>query len=113
MDDEKIRLREEVQEQIRALNELKEMAATYGDDISKPAANSREAVQVRACQSCMPTAHSWGILRNPAAVFSVFERRGEPLDCDSTDSSSTFVRFIPWKATCSALPQDSHICHLC
>jgi pyruvate-formate lyase len=50
MDDEKIRLREEVQEQIRALNELKEMAATYGDDISKPATNSREAVQVRnAC----------------------------------------------------------------
>lgn len=46
MDDEKIRLREEVQEQIRALTELKEMAATYGDDISKPATNSREAVQV-------------------------------------------------------------------
>jgi formate C-acetyltransferase len=46
MDDEKIRLREEVQEQIRALNELKEMAATYGDDISKPATNSCEAVQV-------------------------------------------------------------------
>lgn len=46
MDDEKIRLREEVQEQIRALNELKEMAASYGDDISKPATNSREAVQV-------------------------------------------------------------------
>ncbi|WIA11450.1 hypothetical protein OEZ85_011567 [Tetradesmus obliquus] len=45
MDDEKIRLREEVQEQIRALKELKEMAASYGDDISKPAANSREAVQ--------------------------------------------------------------------
>eukprot|EP00878_Enallax_costatus_P045511 GHUV01054911.1.p3 GENE.GHUV01054911.1~~GHUV01054911.1.p3 ORF type:complete len:109 (-),score=46.09 GHUV01054911.1:105-431(-) len=46
MDDEKIRLREEVQEQIRALQELKEMAASYGDDISKPAANSRDAVQV-------------------------------------------------------------------
>lgn len=47
MDDEKIRLREEVQEQIRALSELKEMAVQYGDDISKPATNSREAVQVR------------------------------------------------------------------
>lgn len=47
MDDEKIRLREEVQEQIRALNKLKEMAAAYGDDISKPATNSREAVQVK------------------------------------------------------------------
>jgi formate C-acetyltransferase len=45
MDEEKIRLREEVQEQIRALKELKQMAATYGDDISKPATNSREAVQ--------------------------------------------------------------------
>jgi hypothetical protein len=51
MDDEKIRLREEVQEQIRALKELKEMAASYGDDISKPAGNSREAVQVR-CVGC-------------------------------------------------------------
>lgn len=46
MDEEKIRLREEVNEQIRALEELKEMAASYGDDISKPATNSREAVQV-------------------------------------------------------------------
>jgi formate C-acetyltransferase len=45
MDEEKIRLREEVQEQIRALKELKQMAATYGDDISGPAKNSREAVQ--------------------------------------------------------------------
>lgn len=47
MDDEKIRLREEVQEQIRALQELKEMAASYGDDIGKPATDSREAVQVQ------------------------------------------------------------------
>ena len=45
MDQEMIRLREEVQEQIRALKELKEMAMTYGDDISKPAKNSIEAVQ--------------------------------------------------------------------
>jgi formate C-acetyltransferase len=45
MDEETIRLREEVNEQIRALKELQEMAAGYGDDISKPAQNSREAVQ--------------------------------------------------------------------
>jgi pyruvate-formate lyase len=32
-----LRLREEVTEQIRALEELKQMAATYGYDISKPA----------------------------------------------------------------------------
>jgi pyruvate-formate lyase len=46
MDEEKIRLREEVQEQIKALQELKQMAAAYGDDVSRPATNSREAVQV-------------------------------------------------------------------
>lgn len=46
MDEETIRLREEVAEQIRALQELKQMAAAYGDDISKPATNSRDAVQV-------------------------------------------------------------------
>lgn len=45
MDEEKIRVREEVQEQIRALKELKEMALSYGDDISKPAKTSYEAVQ--------------------------------------------------------------------
>ena len=45
MIDEVIRLREEVSMQIRALNGLKEMAALYGFDISRPAANGREAVQ--------------------------------------------------------------------
>ncbi|KAG2493050.1 hypothetical protein HYH03_008713 [Edaphochlamys debaryana] len=45
MDEEKIRLREEVNEQIRALAELKEMAKGYGFDVSKPAQNAREAVQ--------------------------------------------------------------------
>ena len=40
-----IRDREENAEQIRALNELKAMAASYGYDISQPAANAREAVQ--------------------------------------------------------------------
>jgi len=45
MDEATIRLREELSEQIRALFELKEMAASYGFDISRPAANAREAVQ--------------------------------------------------------------------
>lgn len=45
MTDERIRLREEVQMQIRALNEMKEMALTYGCDISRPAENAHEAVQ--------------------------------------------------------------------
>ena len=40
-----IREREEKSEQIKALNELKEMAQKYGFDISKPATNAKEAVQ--------------------------------------------------------------------
>ncbi len=40
-----IREREEIFEQIKALKELKEMAQKYGFDISKPASNSKEAVQ--------------------------------------------------------------------
>ena len=42
--DEIIRDREELAEQIRALGELKEMAAKYGFDVSGPAASAREAV---------------------------------------------------------------------
>ena len=45
MIDEVIRLREEIAMQIKALKGLKEMAAQYGFDISKPAPNAREAVQ--------------------------------------------------------------------
>ena len=40
-----IREREEIAEQIKALNALKVMAAKYGYDISKPASNAKEAVQ--------------------------------------------------------------------
>ena len=43
--DEIIRDREELSEQIRALKELQQMAASYGFDISKPARTAREAVQ--------------------------------------------------------------------
>ena len=45
MTDEIIRLREEISEQIRALGKMKEMAAIYGYDISRPAENAHEAVQ--------------------------------------------------------------------
>lgn len=45
MTDERIRLREEVRMQIRALNEMAEMAEQYGCDIRRPAVNAREAVQ--------------------------------------------------------------------
>jgi formate C-acetyltransferase len=40
-----IRLREELSDQIRALFELKAMAAAYGFDIGRPAANAKEAIQ--------------------------------------------------------------------
>ena len=43
--DEIIRDREELSEQLRALDELKKMAAAYGYDIAGPAATAREAVQ--------------------------------------------------------------------
>ena len=42
---EKIQLREEISEQIRALNEMKELGQIYGFDISKPARNAKEAIQ--------------------------------------------------------------------
>ena len=45
LSEEVIREREEISEQIKALNDLKAMASKYGFDISKPATNSKEAVQ--------------------------------------------------------------------
>ena len=45
MNDELIRLREEVSMQINALNEIKDMGKSYGFDLSRPAENSKEAVQ--------------------------------------------------------------------
>ncbi len=45
MTEEKIRAREEISEQIRALENLKKMAEIYGCDISKPATTAKEAVQ--------------------------------------------------------------------
>ncbi len=45
MTPDKIRDREELSEQIKALGALKQMAAEYGMDISRPAENAREAIQ--------------------------------------------------------------------
>jgi formate C-acetyltransferase len=45
MSDDVIRMREELAEQIRSLQELKEMAGSYGYDISAPAMDTKEAVQ--------------------------------------------------------------------
>ena len=43
--EEDIKLREELSEQIRSLHELKELGNIYGIDISKPATNTKEAIQ--------------------------------------------------------------------
>lgn len=45
MTDDVIRLREEISKQVRALNDMKKMAASYGYDISVPAKDAHEAVQ--------------------------------------------------------------------
>lgn len=45
IDEDTIRLREEISDQIKALETLKRMAESYGFDIARPANNSREAVQ--------------------------------------------------------------------
>mgnify|MGYP004645607165 CR=1 FL=1 len=45
MTEEKIRAREEISDQLKALEDLKKMAEIYGCDISKPATTAKEAVQ--------------------------------------------------------------------
>ncbi len=45
INEETIRLREEVSDQIKALKEIKAMASSYGFDLSRPAQNAQEAVQ--------------------------------------------------------------------
>lgn len=45
VDEDNIRLREELAEQIRALQDIKQMARTYSYDISRPACNAQEAIQ--------------------------------------------------------------------
>ena len=45
MTDNVIRQREEISDQVRALKQMKEMAQSYGYDISGPAKNAKEAVQ--------------------------------------------------------------------
>ncbi|POY34983.1 formate C-acetyltransferase [Solitalea longa] len=45
MDDAAVRLREEITQQLNALNDMIKMAAEYGYDVSRPAENAHEAVQ--------------------------------------------------------------------
>ena len=65
MDQDRIRLREEVAEQIRALGKMKAMAARYGVDLSQPAANAHEAVQF------LYMAYLAGIKENNGAATSL------------------------------------------
>ncbi len=64
MTDELIRLREEVSEQIRALEQMKSMAARYGVDISRPAANAQ-----KPCSGC--TWATWPASRKTSAATSL------------------------------------------
>ena len=45
MDDAKVRLREEISMQISALNDIAEMAKSYGFDVTRPAETAQEAIQ--------------------------------------------------------------------
>ena len=65
MSEERIRLREEVSEQIRALGKVKSMAARYGVDLSRPAKNAKEAVQA------VYMAYLAGIKENNGAATSL------------------------------------------
>lgn len=65
MTEELIRLREEVNEQIRAMDKVKSMALKYGVDISQPATNAREAVQY------LYMAYLAGIKENNGAATSL------------------------------------------
>ncbi len=65
MTDERIRTREELRMQIKALEEMKSMTLKYGVDISKPAANAQEAVQF------LYMAYLAGVKENNGAAISL------------------------------------------
>ena len=65
MGEERIRLREEVSEQIRALGKMKDMASRYGVDLSRPAANAHDAIQA------LYMAYLAGIKENNGAATSL------------------------------------------
>jgi formate C-acetyltransferase len=65
MTDERIRTREELRMQIRALEEMKSMALKYGVDISQPAKDAKEAVQF------LYMAYLAGVKENNGAAISL------------------------------------------
>ena len=98
MSDDLMRKREELAEQIRALKELKEMAASYGCDISKPAQDTKEAIQ-------------WLYFGYLAAVK---EQNGAAMSLGRT---STFLDIYAERdlkscllyTSCRQLPQSKHV----
>lgn len=84
MSEERIRAREEVSEQIRALGAIKEMAASYGVDISKPASNAKEAVQAVYM----------------AYLAGVKENNGAATPLDVLPLSLIFIFSVIWKTAC-------------
>ena len=78
MNEETIRLREELSEQIRALEKLKGLGKTYGFDLGRPAENAREVVQwtylgyLAAIQENNGAAMSFGRV---AEFFDIFIER--------------------------------------
>lgn len=83
MTDDVIRLREEISEQIVALKMMKQMAASYGCDISKPAANVQEAIQ----------ATYFGYLS------AVKEQNGAAMSLGRTSTFLIFIQnaILPWE----------------
>jgi formate C-acetyltransferase len=81
-----IRDREELAEQIRALAELRTMAASYGYDISGPARTGREAIQ-------------W---RYFAYLAAVKEQNGAAMSLGGPRPSSTSTSSVTWRPAGSA-----------
>ena len=98
MDSEKIRLLEELYQQINFLNKMKEMAALYGFDISKPAENGRQAVQwlyfayLAAIKEQNGAAMSLG--RNTAFLDIYFERDIKAGILTETEAQEIFDDFV-------------------
>ena len=76
MNDEVIRLREEVSEQIQALKDLAAMAFSYGFDISKPAGNATEAAMTYFAFLGAMKETNGGRIHGRVNTFLIFILRG-------------------------------------
>lgn len=98
MSDETIRLREEISDQIRGLEELATMAESYGFDITEPASSAREAVQwlyfayLAAVKEQNGAAMSLG--RNTAFLDIYIERDIERGDLDEAHAQELIDQLV-------------------